>query len=43
MKSSKAQQYDYAESGEGYVSRYTHNTVALAFSLTEEAMEDNLI
>jgi len=33
---------EYAESGEGYVSRYTHNTVALAFSLTEEAMEDNL-
>ena len=32
----------YAESGEGYVSRYTHKTVALAFSLTEEAMEDNL-
>jgi len=32
----------YADSGEGYVSRYTHKTVALAFSLTEEAMEDNL-
>jgi hypothetical protein len=32
----------YAETGEGYVSRYTHKTVALAFSLTEEAMEDNL-
>ena len=32
----------YAETGEGYVSRYTHKTVALAFPLTEEAMEDNL-
>ena len=32
----------YAETGEGFVSRYTHKTVALAFSLTEEAMEDNL-
>ena len=27
---------------EGYTSRYTHETVALAFALTEEAIEDNL-
>lgn len=27
---------------EAFTSRYTHNTVALAFSITEEAMEDNL-
>jgi hypothetical protein len=27
---------------ESYTSRYTHNTVALAFAITEEAMEDNL-
>ena len=27
---------------EGYTSRYTHDTVALAFALTEEAIEDNL-
>ena len=28
--------------GEGFVSNTTHKTVALAFSLTEEAMEDNI-
>ena len=27
---------------EGYTSRYSHETVALAFALTEEAVEDNL-
>lgn len=32
----------YAETAEGWVSRYTHETIALAFALTEEAMEDNL-
>jgi hypothetical protein len=32
--------YDNAQ--EVYTSRYTHETVALAFSLTEEAVEDNL-
>ena len=32
----------YAETGEGYTSRYTMETVALAFAITEEAMEDNL-
>ena len=32
--------YDNAQ--EVYASRYTHETIALAFSLTEEAVEDNL-
>jgi len=32
--------YDNAQ--ETYTSRYTHETIALAFSLTEEAVEDNL-
>lgn len=32
----------YAETGEGWVSRYNHETIALAFAITEEAMEDNL-
>ena len=35
-----AVQYDNAQ--EGYVSRYTNETVALAFAITEEAIEDNL-
>jgi|TARA_R110000803_G_scaffold149335_1_gene214740 hypothetical protein len=33
-------QYDSAS--EGFTARYTHETIALAFSLTEEAVEDNL-
>tara|TARA_R100001594_G_scaffold83943_2_gene118477 strand:+ start:998 stop:1906 length:909 start_codon:yes stop_codon:yes gene_type:complete len=33
-------QYDSAS--EGFTARYTHETVALAFALTEEAVEDNL-
>ena len=32
----------FDNSTEGYTSRYTHETVSLAFSLTEEAVEDNL-
>lgn len=32
----------YDSSQESYVARYTNETVALAFSITEEAMEDNL-
>jgi len=32
--------YDQAQ--EAYTARYTHETVALAFALTEEAIEDNL-
>jgi len=35
-----AVQYDDAQ--EGYTARYTAETVALAFAVTEEAMEDNL-
>jgi len=35
-----AVQYD--ESREMWKSRYTHDTIALAFAFTEEAMEDNL-
>ena len=33
-------QFDNAS--EGYSARYTHETIALAFSLTDEAVEDNL-
>ena len=32
----------YDSANEGPVSRYTHETIALAFSITEEAIEDNL-
>ena len=32
----------YDQGGEAYVSRYVHETIALAFSLTEEAEEDGL-
>ena len=32
--------YDNAQ--EAYTSRYTHETIALGFAITEEAMEDNL-
>ena len=32
----------YDEAQETYTARYTHETVALAFALTEEAIEDNL-
>ena len=35
-----AVQFDTAQ--ESFTSRYTHETIALAFSLTEEAVEDNL-
>jgi hypothetical protein len=34
--------YTYDEGGEAWTSRYNHETVALAFSLTQEAQEDNL-
>ena len=36
----EAIQYDDAQ--ESYVSRYTHETIAMGFSITEEAVEDNL-
>lgn len=32
----------YDTASEAYTSRYTHETVALGFSITEEAIEDNL-
>jgi hypothetical protein len=32
----------YDSATEGFTARYTHETVALAFALTEEAVEDNL-
>lgn len=32
----------YDSTGEAWVARYNHETVALAFSITEEAVEDNL-
>jgi hypothetical protein len=32
----------YDEGAESYVSRYTHETIALAFAITEEAEEDGL-
>ena len=32
----------YDQGGEAFVSRYVHETIALAFSLTEEAEEDGL-
>ena len=32
----------YDDAQEAYTARYTHNTIAMGFSLTEEAVEDNL-
>ena len=32
----------FDQATESYTSRYTHDTIALAFALTEEAIEDNL-
>ena len=32
----------YVQAQEGWTARYDHATIALAFALTEEAMEDNL-
>ena len=32
----------YDDAQEAYTSRYTHSTIAMGFSLTEEAVEDNL-
>mgnify|MGYP003626207532 FL=1 len=32
--------YDTAQ--ESFVARYTHETIAMGYSITEEAMEDNL-
>ena len=38
----EGQGVNYDQASEGFTARYTHETVALAFSLTEEAGEDNL-
>ena len=39
---SEGQGVDYDQASEGFTARYTHETVALGFALTEEAVEDNL-
>jgi len=39
---SEGAQISYDNGQETWTARYTHETIALAFSLTEEAMEDNL-
>jgi hypothetical protein len=33
---------EYDEAQESYVARYTHETIAMGFAITEEAVEDNL-
>ena len=33
---------EFDNANEAYTARYSHETVALAFALTEEAIEDNL-
>ena len=33
---------NYDDAQESYVARFTHETIALAFAITEEALEDNL-
>lgn len=38
----EGQGVDYDDAQETYTARYNHETIALAFSLTEEAVEDNL-
>ena len=38
----EGQGVEFDSASEGLTARYTHETVALAFSLTEEAVEDNL-
>ena len=39
---SEGQSVGYDSASEGFTARYTHETVAPAFALTEEAVEDNL-
>lgn len=39
---SEGSSISYDEAGEAYTARYNHETVALAFSITEEAIEDSL-
>ena len=38
----EGQSVSFDNANEGYTARYTHDTVALAFALTQEAQEDNL-
>jgi hypothetical protein len=38
----EGQGVSYDDGGEGWLARYTHETIALAFQITEEAIEDNL-
>jgi hypothetical protein len=38
----KVLEFHYDEAQETFTARYTHETVALAFAITEEAIEDNL-
>ena len=38
----KVQGVSFDEAQETFTARYTHETVALAFAITEEAIEDNL-
>jgi hypothetical protein len=38
----EGQGVSYDQAQETFTSRYTHDTIALAFSITEEAIEDNL-
>ena len=38
----EGQGISYDEAQETYTARYTHDTIALAFAITEEAIEDNL-
>jgi hypothetical protein len=38
----EGQAVDYDDAQETFTSRYTHETIALAFAITEEAVEDNL-
>ena len=33
---------EFDDAGESFTARYTHETIALAFAITEEAIEDNL-
>ena len=38
----EGQAVDYDDAQETFTSRYSHETIALAFAITEEAVEDNL-
>ena len=40
--SRKVPAVNFDDANEAYTARYNHETIALAFSITEEAIEDNL-